>query len=201
LSSETFLLTPEAVKRKGIPIKGQKVIQPEAEERCPVCGYPKSQCICGEETPETPKLKAEGAPAQALQRLADQASDAKVKLIRQITISIEGMNKEGAADARALGLAIPQIGKGNFKVYQRLTAEFGTGETLMLTFNGGWDRYKRLKQVTDPFGQEANKLRVEMKLVAEFPEGLDPLGEQFGMIRDILTSLQFGKLTVEAEGE
>jgi len=199
LSSETFLLTPDAVKRKNIPIKGQKVNTPEEEERCPVCGYPKSQCICGDETPEAPKLKAEGAPGQALQRLADQAADAKVKRIRQLTISIEGMNKDGAADARALGLAIPQMGKGSFRVYQQLTAEFGTNETLTLTFNGGWERYKRLKQVTDPFGQEAVKARIVMKLVAEFPDGLDPAGEQFSMIRDIFASLQFGKLSVEAD--
>jgi hypothetical protein len=201
LSSETFLLTPDAIKRKNIPIKGQKTAPPEEAERCPVCGYPKAECICGDETTETPKLKAEGAPAQALQRLADQAADAKVKLIRQLSISIEGMNKDGAADARALGLALPQMGKGNFRVSQQFTAEFGANETMTLTFNGGWERYKRLKQVTDPFGQEASKSRIVMRLVAEFPDGLDPAGEQFGMIRDIFASLQFGKLSVEAEGQ
>ena len=55
--------------------------------------------------------------------------------------------------------------------------------------------------MTDPFGQEASKLRVVIRLIVDFPEGLDPAGEQFGMIRDIFASLQFGKLTVEAEGE
>jgi hypothetical protein len=109
------------------------------------------------------------------------------------------MNKDGAADARSLGLAIPQMGKGAFKIYQQFSAEFTPGETLTLTFNGGWERYKRLKQVTDAFGQEASKLRVVMRLIAEFPDGLDPAGEQYALIREILDSLQFGKMTIEAE--
>ena len=76
--------------------------------------------------------------------------------------------------------------------------EFGAGEHLSLEFAGGWDRYKQVKQLTDAFGQEATKLTVDLTLTASFPDGLDPAGDQFGTIKEVLTALNLGRLVVDA---
>jgi hypothetical protein len=112
---------------------------------------------------------------------------------------VEGSGKTGAAEARSLGLAIPQLGKGQFFIEQRLATEFGTTESLEINFRGSWDRYKRLKTVTDAFGQEASKVAVTTTLKAEFPDGLPIDGPQYQTIRDVFAALEMGKLAVDAE--
>ena len=82
---------------------------------------------------------------------------------------------------------------------QSFNAEFGEGESMSLTFTGGWDRYKRLKQVTDPFGQEAGKLAVRTTLRADFSEGLDVASDQFQTIHEVFTTLGFGRMVIDAE--
>jgi hypothetical protein len=79
-----------------------------------------------------------------------------------------------------------------------MVAEFGAEENMTLYFSGYWDRYKRVKQLTDPFGQEASKVSVTTTLHAEFPDGLDIGGEQFQTMRDVFVSLGLGRLIVEA---
>jgi hypothetical protein len=145
------------------------------------------------------RLHAEGAPAQAFQVLLDQCGDQKVSRIRRLFVRLEGRGREGAAEVRALGLAIPQLGKGEYRVEQSFDAEFGEAESLSVEFRGGWDRYKRLKQVTDSFGQEASKLVVRTTLRAEFADGLDVSSDQFQTIRDVFATLQFGRLVLDAE--
>ena len=81
-------------------------------------------------------------------------------------------------------------------------AEFGTGtdaEKFSLTFSGAWDRYKRVKQLTDPFGQEASNVNVRTTLRATWERGLDVGSEQFQGLRDVFASLGIGKIAVEAE--
>lgn len=145
---------------------------------------------------------AEGAPAQAFQSIADQCNDRKVQKLRRIFVRCEGVGKEAAADVRALGLAIPQLGKGEFHVEQTMNAEFGegaNGERFTLNFGGSWDRYKRVKQLTDAFGQEASKVNVKCTLRATFAEGLPVDSTQFGNLRDIFAQLGMGKIVVDAE--
>jgi len=145
---------------------------------------------------------AEGAPAQAFQSIADQCNDRKVQKLRRIFVRCEGVGKEAAADVRGLGLAIPQLGKGEFHVEQTMNAEFGegaNGERFTLNFGGSWDRYKRVKQLTDAFGQEASKVNVKCTLRATFAEGLPVDSTQFGNLRDIFAQLGMGKIVVDAE--
>jgi hypothetical protein len=169
-----------------------------------VCGRPTSQCICGEQivdlTRQT-RLHAEGAPAQAFQGLLDQCGDQHVQRLRRLLIRLEGQGKDGADEVRALGLAIPQLGKGDYSLEQTFNAEFGAAESLSLNFTGGWDRYKRLKQVTDSFGQEASKLAVRTTLRADFPAGLDVASDQFQTMHEVFATLGFGRMVVDAEPE
>lgn len=203
ISEDALLYTLEEAKRVALRIKGEE----HPPKECPLCRQ--DPCVCGEDegnggTPQPPGLlsfREEGPPAQVFQRIADKFHDAKKSRIGGLTIHCEGVGKDAAADGRALGLAIPQLGKGSFRVEQTMSAEFDTGdvrETFSLMFQGAWDRYKRVKQLTDAFGQEASKLNLKTVLRATFPEGLDVESDQYHAIRDIFTTLDLGKLIVDA---
>jgi hypothetical protein len=209
ISEDVILYTPEEARRLGLRIRGEReeIIGPE--ETCPICHRPVSQCICGQVCPvcgQDPcvcerviRLHAEGAPAQAFQGILDQCHDQNVTSLSRLSVRIEGRDRGGATEARAMGLAIPQLGKGQFRVEQSFNAEFGETESLSLAFNGAWDRYKRVKQLTDAFGQEASKLLARTTLRADFPGGLAVDSDQFQTIHEVFTTLGFGRMVLDAE--
>lgn len=200
---DTLLYTPEEARRIGLTIKGEEPdVGNGREATCPVCQRPVSRCACGHaviDVPEATRIHAEGAPAQAFQGVLDQCGDQGVGTLRRLFIRLEGHGKEGATEARSLGLAIPQLGRGEYHVDQKFNAEFGDDGSLSLSFTGGWDRYKRLKQVTDAFGQEAGKLLVQTTLRADFPDGLLVNSDQFQTIHEVFTTLGFGRMVIDAE--
>ena len=77
--------------------------------------------------------------------------------------------------------------------------EFGSGQTFSATFNGPWDRYKRLKTITDAFAKEASKISARMSLTLSFQEGLEIQEDRFLMMKEILTTLEVGKIQVTVE--
>lgn len=125
------LYLPEAYAELGWPIAGVTEPPPRpgpnTVDTCPICGNPIDQCTCGTTPPRREALTGKGVPAQAFQRLYDLCQDQNVGRLRQITVSIEGEGKQGATEVRALGLAIPQLGKADFWIEQHLSAEFATG--------------------------------------------------------------------------
>jgi hypothetical protein len=200
ISEETTLYTPEEAVRVGIKIKGEEKLP----EICPSCH--KDPCVCGDEEEDEEdkphRISGEGTPAQAFQTIADQCHDHSVKSLSRLFIRIEGMGKDAAKDVRSLGLAIPQIGKVQLQVDQRLTLEFGGGEEkFTIEFKGSWDRYKRIKQVTDALSQEASNAGVRMAVRADFDGGLAPDSDQFQTIRDVLVNLGIGKIFVDGQPE
>ncbi|MCK6447147.1 MAG: ATP-binding protein [Planctomycetes bacterium] len=206
VSEEATLYTPEEAQRIKLKIKGETTETAYAE--CPLCGKP--ECVCeaappdygSDEKSKRLHVKVEGSAAQVFQKIADEFYDKKRSTIGRLVITSDGAGKEAASDARALGLAIPQLGKGEYRVEQRFNAEFTDGaqaSSFSLTFSGPWDRYKRVKSLTDAFGQEAAKLTVSTKLHARYPDGLDVGSTQFQAMRDIFNSLGVGKLAVEVE--
>jgi hypothetical protein len=199
VSEDALLYTPEEARRLGIRIKGTAA-EPQL---CPVCG--KVPCVCDEE-PEEPKPKrparvhAEGTPAQSFQTVADQCQDQKVKALRKVAVRVEGLGKDAAKDARSLGLAIPQIGKATVSLEQKMVLEFGHGEKFSIDFSGSWERYKRIKTLTDALSQEASNASVKLVLRAEFEgTGLELAGEQFQTMRDVLKNLGIGRIAVEGD--
>jgi len=196
ISDSAILYKPEEAQRVGIKIKGDEPIT----EPCPLCGQ--STCICDQQDHGRTEqvFRAEGTPAQAFQKLADLCEDQKVRSLRRLAICIEGLGKDPARDARALGLAIPQMGKANFHLDQRLMLEFGSdGEKFFLEFAGSWARYQRIKTLTDALSQEATKANVRLLVKADFDGGLDVASDQFHTIREVLTNLGIGRILVEAE--
>ena len=206
ISDQALLYLPEEAGRLKFPIKGKTIIIPPPKEYCPVCGMPVDQCICevggnggGSKIPA--KFQGQGAVNQAFQQILDQCQEYGVTYVSRVYITIDGTGKQIASDMRALGLAIPQFGKGRFAIEQTLQATFGaegSRENFTQTFKGGWDRYKRLKSITDTFGQEAGELKVRMLVGAFFDDGLEVVGDQYGTIRDVLSTLELGKIALEA---
>ncbi len=213
ISESCLLYLPEEAERLHIHIKGKW--QPEGggegggetEKRlCPVCGRPEDECICGigpggggATVPS--QMQGQGAVTQAFQQVADQCQEHSVTQLRRLQITIEGYGKQIANDMRALGLAIPQFGKALIAVDQTLQATFGsadTHESYEQTFRGSWDRYKRLKSITDAFGQEAGELKAKMIVAASFDPSIDIAGAQYAIIRDVLATLELGKMTLQA---
>jgi len=213
IGDDALLYTPAEAARLQLRIMG-KWKPPAAEgetdagveiARCPVCGYPEDQCICGvtvtgkKKIPA--KLQASGAVTQAFQQIVDQTQEYEITHLRELYIRVEGVGKQGASDLRALGLAVPQFGKGRFTIEQDLLAEFGKGataETLHQNFKGSWDRYKQLKSVSDAFSQEADQFKVMLRVGAEFGDGLQVNGAQFQTMREVLSALEVGKIILEA---
>ncbi|OQA44952.1 MAG: hypothetical protein BWY52_01458 [Chloroflexi bacterium ADurb.Bin325] len=214
ISDEAILYTPEEAARLNIRIKGKW--RPEArgsepaEEGvtaiCPVCGMPEDQCTCGVAVGGGPaqqrptRFQGQGAAAQAFGQLVDLCAEHKVAHLRRLTITVDALGKQAAADVRGLGLAIPQFGKGRYVVEQDVKAEFGGGtaaESFTLNFRGGWDRYKRFRSLVEAFGSEADELKATMRVAGEFEDGLEVAGAQFAAIRDVLTTLELGRISVE----
>jgi hypothetical protein len=189
------LYTPAEAERVGITIKGRTKVT----EVCPLCHQDPCVCAAPPERRPPSQLRAQGAPGQAFQAIVDQAHDRGITSLSRLVISCEGMGKEGMKDILAMGLAIPQFGKGEYRVELSLTGEFGREEYITADFRGGWDRYKRLKTVTDAFGQEATKVNVRMTVTADFPTALALEDAQYQTIRDVLTSLNMGRLEIHAD--
>ena len=172
----------------------------------PVCSMPEGQCICGvggngDEMKISAIFKGQGAVNQAFQQIVDQCQEQNITHLRRLFITVDGLGKQIANDMRALGLAIPQFGKGQFAVDQELKATFGqegSRETFNQTFKGSWERYKRLRTVIEAFGQEADELKVGMRVGALFEDELEIAGIQFITIRDVLVTLELGKIQLEA---
>jgi predicted AAA+ superfamily ATPase len=195
-SDDTALYEVAEAKSQGFKIKGETDV-PGTE--CPVCH--KSPCKCADDLDEPQaqtRLHAEGAPSQAFQRLSDLCAEHKIARLRTIFVKVEGSGATGARELKSVGLAIPQMGKGLYRLEQSLTCEFAEDETLSVGFKGSWDRYKRLKQVTDAFAGESKKLHMGLTLRADFPDGLDITGPQFSTIRDVLAGLELGKVLLDA---
>ena len=148
IAEDAILYTPEEARRLGLRMKGEPVIGPA--QTCAVCGRPAGECICGRTGPcpecgndpctcsRRVRLHAEGAPAQAFQAIVDQCNDQGVSALARLVVAIEGTGKEGAREARAIGLAIPQLGKAQFRLDQSFNAEFAAEESVSVSFRGDW---------------------------------------------------------------
>ncbi len=212
IGDQVLLYLPAEAERLKIHIKGKWVEGGDGggggttPSTCPVCGMPEDQCICGiggdgGGTGIPAKFQGQGAVNQAFQQIIDQCQEYHVTHVSRLFITIDGLGKQIASDMRALGLAIPQFGKGLFAIEHTLNATFGpegARETFTQTFKGSWERYKRLKSITDAFGQEAGDLKARMLVGAIFDAGLEVAGEQVATMRDVLATLELGKITLEA---
>lgn len=195
LAGEGELLEPAEVRARGILIKGEEA--PREEERCPVCQQPAAACTCGIVPPPPTQLAAEGAVDQALQALVDQMHDRRVATLSRLTLRVQGEGASGLQELRSLGLAVPQLGPGSYRLDVRVTAELGPGDSLRLEFRGPWDRYRRLKDGLEVLLSQAARLEVETGLECGFDD--DGTVARLMAIREVLRSLNLGRVSVSAE--
>jgi hypothetical protein len=203
ISDVNTLYTPEEAQRLNLPIKGKTGGRDVPLEVCPVCHNPVHLCTCGiEGDGEIPsKLVGQGNVQQAFQQIIDKAQEYKTERLQRLFIRIEGVSKQTAADMRALGLAIPQIGKAKFNILQSVVLSFAADEQreeFNLDFQGSWERYKRLKSISDAFAQEADEHKITFRVGVDFQNGIETTGEEVTNLRDILSTLEIGKIQLEA---
>jgi len=208
IGTDAILYDPIEAKAKGIHMKGEAA----PVKACPACG--KNPCACEDDItpdpgdkeqeklpPSTPRFEAKGSPGQLLQTLSDTFHDKKAEALGRITFTLEGNSSETASDLKRLGLAIPQMGKGQVSIKAKLIATFTQSpndETFTMDFKGGWDRYKRIKDVAESMAREASQLNIQIMITLRFPDGLPLHGEALSSMRDVLSSLGLGTMTVEA---
>ena len=199
ISEDAMLYTPEEARRAfPEPPPDKKKDEETAPESCPLCGH--VECRCGDD-PESDAAKLlvvteNGAPGRVFQRIADRFHDAGRELVAELVIICEGL-----PDMQALGIAVPQFPRGEYRLRHELTAEFGdagAGESLTVDFAGPWNRYKRLRSVLETQAREATKVAVRNVLTATYPEGLAPASAGYQTLRDVLVQLEMGRIEVRA---
>jgi hypothetical protein len=209
ISDGTLLYLPDEASRLNIHIKGKWKEPPgggggggggPGEDLCPLCGFPVDHCICGGGNEQKPtRLTGQGVVSQAFQQILDKCQEYEFTHLNRMILTITAMGKQAAADLRAVGLSIPQFGKGTYTIDHDMTASYGSqSESFQLKFKGGWDRYKRYKSITDTFATEASELRLTLKVAVEYVDGLDISGQEFLTMRDVLSTLEVGIITLDA---
>ncbi len=205
IGDNTYLYTPAEAARLNLRIKGKWQPPPvggdiggieEEEEEPP---EEELEAITGQTRPR--QVKGTGVPAQAFQQLLDQCQEYEVVGLRRLQLAFQGIDKGRATDLKAIGLSIPQMGKAEFGLKLRLIIQFDEqpDKYFNLEFQGDWDRYKRLKQITDTFAGEGSQINVDFRLVVEFETDLAPTAPELGTIRDVLEQMGMGTIQLEAE--
>ncbi len=198
ISEDAMLYTPEEARRV-FPDRSKEEGKDAGPEPCPLCGQ--VECRCGDDTePEQAKVlvvTGSGAPGRVFQRIADSFHDAGRELIGKLVITCEGV-----PDMQALGVAVPQFPKGEYRLAQELTAEFGaagTSGSLSVGFEGEWKRYERLRSALETQAREATKATVRNVLTATYSDGVAPVSTGYQTLRDVLVQLDLGRIEVRAE--
>jgi hypothetical protein len=195
------LYAPDKARELGIRTKGKWQPGREDERTCPVCGRPQSECVCGVIQPTQTPLQAEGNPAKAFRSLADVCQENKVSALQGIALALDGIGDSAGKDLRGLALAVPQLPKGQFSFRLQLTASFGAPpitETIDLSYDGTWERYKRMRQMIEEISKETKSLRVVARLDGSFDPPLEATAERLEAISAILTGLEIDRVQLSA---
>lgn len=197
ITDDAMLYTPEQANRVFPVDEGGE--DDESAEQCPLCG--RVECTCGgageDDASALLAFTESGAPGRVFQRIADRFQDAGRDRIGTLTLTCEGL-----PDMRAVGMAVPQFPKGEYRVAQQLVVEFGERSadgSLTVRYDGVWNRYKRLRSTLEAQAGEATKVDVRIVLTASYPEGLVPASGAFQTLRDVMVQLDMGRIEVRAE--
>ena len=207
ISDDARLYAPDAAARLGLRIKGKWTPPPSPG--------PEGESLASKEDDEPPAealeqilrggrsrtLRGHGVPNQAFQQLYDSATEQQVTAIERLSLRITGIESSRATDLAAMGLVIPQLGKAKSTIGMKLLLEFNPGEGVQINFQGGWERYQRLKQVSDALARdkERRQINLDFTLTVEFDDGLPLSDGQLGQLRDTLDSMGVGVLELTAQ--
>lgn len=180
---------------------------PQIAERaeCPICGC--APCKCDPAEPgvssvaSTPPIyTATGVPSKAFQSVLDHIQDDSVESIKAISITMDDRSSKPVEDIKLLGLAIPQLPKsGEFRISLRMKAHYSDGDSFNVDFRGNWDRYRRLKNLTDAIASEAERISdTNLEIRKTYTEKVNPVSELQSM-KEILSSMGIGRILVQVE--
>ncbi|MCM8747172.1 DUF499 domain-containing protein [Thermomicrobium sp. CFH 73360] len=171
LADDTFVYTPEAAERAGLPVvRPGKSPAPVVTQYCPVCGEPTEQCRCAEEVRPRPEqqieewIKREGTVGQVFVGLLDEIRDRQLTLLANLTLHLETAE---ASEVRAFGLWVDQLrslGQLEPKLEASLTATLGQGGELDLTFTGPPEQYLRYRSLFEAPLSDARHLSARFQL-------------------------------------
>ncbi|MDW8058456.1 MAG: DUF499 domain-containing protein [Thermomicrobium sp.] len=204
ISDETYLYSPEEAARVGI-VLDRPYVPPSVVDstRCPVCGEPVAECRCGEDGdnggPEGSVLEAEGAAAQAIQHLIDQASDRRIERLGRLHLYLEVSDAEIARELRALKVLVDQMTSARASFSLTYTGAFADGERLSLQFTGGPSRWQPIRQLLETLSGQAEQAvaRLDVTLVPQ--HGSFSVVDDLGAWRDFVRDLPLGKVRLRAE--
>jgi hypothetical protein len=204
ISEQTRLFLPEEAARRNLRIKG-KWKSPETTGSAvapPVDDEPPEDALIDVIGVGRPAIiEGHGPVSQAFQQVRDSCAEHGAAAVRRLTLSFNGMGRNTAEALAAVGLAIPQLGKAQFAIRLKMLVQFDPppGESLAVEFQGGWDRYKRIKQVSDAFAREdAHSLNIEFSLKVDFERDVPLDDPQFVATQDVLMQLLPGAVTLTA---
>lgn len=204
IGESSYLYTPAEAARLNLRIKG-KWQPPQSDgggSGVEIEEEPPDDVLEGVIGPSRPRqVSGRGVPAQAFQQLLDQCQEYGVAGLRRLQLSFQGIEQGRVTDLKAMGLSIPQMGKADFGIKLKLTVQFdGQNDSyLQIDFQGDWNRYKRLKQISDAFAGEGSSSHIEFRLISEFERDLPPAAPELGLIRDVLEQMSLGTILLEAE--
>ena len=211
ISEHTRLYAPAEAERLQLRIKGKW--QPPAQP-VPTDSPTPGAGTVDDEPPQTwlddvigtgrpLQIAGSGLPAQAFQQVLDKCAEHNAAYLRRLTLSFQGISRNLAESLVAVGLAIPQMGKARYGIALKLDIQFGAplgGDRFRLDFQGDWDRYKRLKGVTDAFAREdVHSLSIDFRLAVDFERELALTDQQVATMRDVLAQMLTSPLKLEAE--
>jgi len=195
LDGDAELLEPGEAKKRGVEIKGERV-EPEL---CPVCGKPIDECTCAPPPPPAERgLRGEGTVEQAIQQILDGMHDHKASALSFLRLALGGSGQEAARELKGLGLAVPQLGPGEYRLEVRVIAEYGSGDHLRFEFKGPWEQYRRMKDALEGALSQAERLETRATLECRFVHaGCD--ASRLAEMREVLRDLDLGRVEISAE--
>ncbi len=197
ISDDVELVRIEAAE--GIPICGQQ--KPATAETCPLCQNLTNLCTCG--TQAVPPsgvgvVRAQGSPAEALQRIVDLASDQRVALFSALTVRSEGSGQGFLRDLQAITYAVPQLPKAKAQVDMAATFQLKEEGRLRVELSGPWNQFQEINNTTQRTAKHALDSTGRIQLHLTFPTPIKPEGREISSIRDTLVRLKAGRLDITA---
>jgi hypothetical protein len=195
LDGDAELMEPELARERSVPIVG--ATPPTA--MCPVCGNPGDHCTCQAPLPPLPEeaIEASGTVDQALQGILDRMKDRGIVALAFLRVHVEGLDVEGVRALRSLGLAIPQLGPGQFRLELTAAAEYDGRDSLKVDFRGPWERYRELKDALVSTLEKAPRGTLRASL--EWRAVTYLTTEALGRARDVLRHLDLGRVRMVGE--
>jgi hypothetical protein len=155
----------------------------------------------GADTKGPKPVEGRGVAGVALGQVSEKALDTPNQAgIALLIITATADGGEGIADIRSLGMAIPMLPKFEVTVGVEIELEFGgltSGATIEVA--GASSSYQAMEDAFLALAKKAHDVAGTMRIEVRPPAPIAPDGSEFEQIRNALTSVDPGEVTIRAE--